>query len=249
MSTLYMKTDEKEISKYVIFTGDPFHVDKLKDYLDNPKHIAFNREFNTYTGTYKGLPITITSTGIGYPSVAIAVEEMYECGMEVAIRLGTMMSMIEGSLGDFIIPIGVLKRESTSNTYVEEGYPAIADISLVNAMNKSAEAFGKRYYNGISATIDGFYSQMFKSKFSIEKNRDIGKLYRELKSIGICGVDMESSIFLILGSLMGIKSAVVTAVTALENLEVLKGKDRDDIEDCLIKIVLEGLYTFSKKSI
>ncbi len=247
MSTLYMKAEPQGIAKCVIFVGDPLQVNVLKDYLDNPKHISSNREFNTYTGTYKGVPITITSTGIGAPSVAIALEEMYECGMEVAIRMGTMMSMIEGSLGDMIIPVGVLKRESTSNTYVEDGYPAVADISLVNIMNESSESFGKKHHNGISATIDGFYSQMFKSKFSREGNRDTGKLFRELKQMGICGLDMESSIFLILGRLMGVKSAIVTAITVLENLEVLKGKEREDLEKTLIKIVLEGLYNYSIK--
>ena len=87
MSTLYMNANEKDIAEMVIFSGDPWRVNVLKNYLDDVKHIDFKREFNTYTGTYKGLPITVTSTGIGAPSAAIAVEEMYECGMKVAVRM------------------------------------------------------------------------------------------------------------------------------------------------------------------
>ena len=69
MSTLYLKADRESISKYVIFSGDPWRVEMLSKNLDDPKHVAFAREFNTYTGTYKGVPITVTSTGIDRKSV------------------------------------------------------------------------------------------------------------------------------------------------------------------------------------
>ena len=87
MPTLYLGAEEKDTAPYVIFSGDPWRVDVLKKYLDEPEHIAFKREFNTYTGTYKGMRVTVTSTGIGAPSAAIAMEEMYEAGMKVAVRM------------------------------------------------------------------------------------------------------------------------------------------------------------------
>ena len=87
MSTLYMGASEETVAKYVLFSGDPWRVEVVKKYLDNPKKVAFMREFNTYTGTYKGVEITVTSTGIGAPSAAIAMEEMYESGMQVAVRM------------------------------------------------------------------------------------------------------------------------------------------------------------------
>ena len=93
MSTLYMGADQETIARYVLFSGDPWRVDLVKQYLDKTKKVAFLREFNTYTGTYKGVDVTVTSTGIGAPSAAIAMEEMYESGMEVAVRMGTVMSM------------------------------------------------------------------------------------------------------------------------------------------------------------
>lgn len=78
MGTLYMGVDKDTVAEYVIFSGDPWRVEVLKQYLDNPKKVAFQREFNTYTGTYKGVPITVSSTGMGAPTAAIAMEEMYE---------------------------------------------------------------------------------------------------------------------------------------------------------------------------
>ena len=248
METLYMNGSIEEIASIVIFSGDPWRVEVLKQYLDNVKHVAFKREFNTYTGTYKGVPITVTSTGIGAPSAAIAMEEMYECGMKVAVRMGTVMSLIDNTLGDFIIPVGAVRRESTSKTYVEEAFPAVADFSLVQSMNESVETYSKNHLNGITATLDGFYSQMHDSKFSVEKKRNMNSVFDELKDMGVIGLDMESSLILTLGRLMGVKTAIVTVVTVLENLkEVLVGQDRPDAEDLLCRVVLEGLYNYSKK--
>lgn len=249
MSTLYMKGDEHTIAPFVILSGDPWRVDVLKEYLDNPVHIAFSREYNTYTGTYKGVPITVTSTGIGAPSAAIAMEEMYNCGMKVAVRMGTVMSLIDDTLGQYIIPLGSMRRESTSSTYVESGYPAVADFDLVSVMNETVKAFGRTSINGITCTMDGFYSQMHDSKYSLEAKKDMNKVFDELKGIGICGLDMESSALLTIGRLMGVKTAVVTLVTVLENLkDSLKGEVRTQAEDELCRLVLEGLYTYSTHS-
>ena len=245
MPTLYLGAEETTVSPYVIFSGDPWRVEVLKKYLDNPQHIALLREFNTYTGTYKGMRITVTSTGIGAPSAAIAMEEMYEAGMKVAVRMGTVMSLQDDMLGHFIIPVAAMRRDGTSKTYVEESYPAAADIDLVNVMNAAVTSFGKRYLNGINCTMDGFYSQMHDSRFSRENSIDMNRTYEELKRLHVTGIDMESACMLTLGRLMGVKTCVVTMATVLENLkEVLKGQDRVDAEDLLCRVVLEGIYRY-----
>lgn len=245
MPTLYLGAEEKDTAPYVIFSGDPWRVDVLKKYLDEPEHIAFKREFNTYTGTYKGMRVTVTSTGIGAPSAAIAMEEMYEAGMKVAVRMGTVMSLQDDMLGHFIIPIAAMRRDGTSRTYVEESYPAAADIELVNIMNSTVTDFGKRYLNGINCTMDGFYSQMHDSKFSREAGIDMNKTFEELKKLHVTGIDMESACMLTLGRLMGVKTCVVTMTTVLENLkDTLKGQERVDAEDLLCRVALEGLYRY-----
>lgn len=247
MSSLYMGGTPETISKYVLFSGDPWRVNVLKQYLEEPRQVAFMREFNTYTGLYKGERITVTSTGIGAPSAAIAMEEMYECGMEVAVRMGTVMSMQDDMLGHFIIPLGSMRRESTSKTYVEESYPAVADLELLNILNQTAADFGKRSLNGISCTMDGFYSQMHDSRFSKEWGRDMAPVFEELRAMHVTGIDMESACMLTVGRLMGVKTAVITMVTVLENLkEVLKGQARTDAEDLLCRVALEGIWRYAQ---
>ena len=247
MSTLYMGASPETVSKYVLFSGDPWRVNVLKQYLEDPREVAFKREFNTYTGLYKGERITVTSTGIGAPSAAIAMEEMYESGMEVAVRMGTVMSMRDDMLGHFIIPLGSMRRESTSKTYVEESYPAVADLELLNILNQTAADFGKRTLNGISCTMDGFYTQMHDSRFSKEWGRDMSPVFEELRALHVSGIDMESACMLTVGRLMGVKTAVITMVTVLENLkETLQGQERTDAEDLLCRVALEGIWRYAQ---
>ncbi|MGI6756088.1 MAG: nucleoside phosphorylase [Atopobiaceae bacterium] len=246
MSTLYLGADEKTVAPNVIFSGDPWRVEVLKGYLDNVSHVAFNREFNTYTGTYQGCPVTVTSTGIGAPSAAIAVEEMYEAGMRVAVRMGTVMSLVDDMLGDFVIPIAAMRRESTSLTYVDESYPAVADIELVNVMNEAVSSHGHRSLNGINCTMDGFYTKMHDSRFSRESGRDMSTTFTELKKLGVVGVDMESSCILTVARLMGVRACVVTLCTVLENLkDALHGQERTDAEDLLCRVTLDGIVRFN----
>lgn len=248
MTTLYMGADKETVAPYVLFSGDPWRVEVIRQYLDHPQHVGFHREFNTYTGTYKGVRITATSTGIGAPSAAIAMEEMYEAGMKVAVRMGTAMALEDDMLGKFIIPIASMRRESTSRTYVELAYPAVADIDLVNAMNETVAAMGAQYRNGITCTMDGFYTRMHDSRFSLECGRDMNETFAELKKLHVSGIDMESACMLTVGRLMDVKTCVVTMTTVLENLkEVLAGQARKDAEDLLCRAALEGIYHYDQK--
>jgi uridine phosphorylase len=243
--TLYMKCTQETVSPYVIFSGDPWRVEVLKEYLDNPIHVAFSREYNTYTGFYKGVRITVSSTGIGAPSAAIAMEEMYECGMKVALRMGTVMSLKDNLLGHYIVPTGSIRDESTSATYVDRGYPAVADFDLVKIVSDAVRSAGSHVDNGINATMDGYYSQMRESKLSKERQTDIEKVLYNLKKNNVSGIDMESSCMLVLGRLMNVKTASLTLVTVLENLkDMLRDGLREEKEKELCRIALESIYQY-----
>lgn len=247
MKTLYLQSEKSDISKYVVFSGDPGRVRKIIKYMDDVKEIAINREYYTYTGYYKGVRITVTSTGIGGPSAAIALEEMYECGMEVAVRLGTVMGL-KDNLGKFIIPTGVMRKEATSKTYVDASYPAVGDFELIKCMNKSVVENGLEYENSIMCSMDGFYSEMKESRLSKKMKNEVYEKIQELKKYNVSGLDMESGVVLTLSNLMDIKGCVVTMTTVLENLkDYLKGEDREKSEEDLIKVVLDGLVIYDKE--
>ena len=95
--------------------GDPKRCVKIAQYLDNPVLIADNREFITYTGTLDGVKVSVTSTGIGGPSASIAMEELYRCGADTFVRIGTCGGMqTDVKSGDIVIATGAIRMEGTS---------------------------------------------------------------------------------------------------------------------------------------
>lgn len=61
--------------RYALLPGDPGRVEEVAKFLDQPEVITSNREYKTIIGSYKGVRLFVTSTGIGGVSAGIAVEE------------------------------------------------------------------------------------------------------------------------------------------------------------------------------
>ena len=246
--TLYGMCAKGDIAKYVLLSGDPWRVDVLAKNLENPRHIAFSREYNTYTGTYKGVEVTVSSTGIGAPSAAIAMEELYECGMEVAVRMGTFMVLNDEDFGKYCVPIGAMRDEGTSTQYAPVSYPAIADADLVKYLSQGVKDNGFEVVNGIVATKDGFYTNCRESKFSLERGIDMFSRIDELRQYGIAAIDMETSALFTIGRLMGIKVASIALATVKENLkEFMYGDIKKANEAVLCKVALDGLIKYAKR--
>ena len=123
----HIKTGKNEIGKYVILPGDPKRSAKIAAYLDDAKLVADNREFVTYTGYLEGEKVSVTSTGIGGPSAAIALEELVHCGADTFIRVGTCGAMqLDIMGGDIVVATGAVRMEGTSKEYAPIEYPAVA---------------------------------------------------------------------------------------------------------------------------
>ena len=69
----HIQAGEGDVGKYVIMPGDPKRCEKIARYLDQAELIADSREYVTYTGYLDGIKVSVTSTGIGGPSTAIAL--------------------------------------------------------------------------------------------------------------------------------------------------------------------------------
>lgn len=76
----HVELSKGDVGRYVILPGDPGRVERIAKFLDNPRRVACHREYVTYTGSLDGVPVSVTSTGIGGPSTAIAVEELIAVG-------------------------------------------------------------------------------------------------------------------------------------------------------------------------
>lgn len=162
----HIATLPSEVGGYVILPGDPFRVPKIAAYISDAKQVAYNREFNVYTGTLCGEKVTVCSTGIGGASTAIAVEELVKCGAHTFIRIGTCGGMNDKvSAGDLIIATAAVRGEGTSYEYMPTGYPAAADFTVVSAITKAAESLsderkGNGWHAGVVHSKDSFYGQL-----------------------------------------------------------------------------------------
>ena len=139
----HIQVAKGEVGRYVIMPGDPKRCAKIAKYFDDPVLIADNREYITYTGTLDGEKVSVTSTGIGGPSASIAMEELYRCGADTFIRIGTCGGMQpEVKSGDIVIATGAIRMEGTSREYAPIEFPAVPDLKVTNALVDAAEQKG-----------------------------------------------------------------------------------------------------------
>ena len=136
----HIKLSSEDIGKYVILPGDPGRCKEIAKYFDEPKFVTSNREYTTYTGTILGEKVSVTSTGIGGPSAAIALEELVRCGADTFVRIGTCGGMQpEVKSGDIVIATGSIRMEGTSKEYAPIEYPAVASLEVTNALVQAAK--------------------------------------------------------------------------------------------------------------
>ena len=163
----HIQVAQGEIGRYVIMPGDPKRCVKIAQYFDNPVLIADNREYVTYTGTLDGVKVSVTSTGIGGPSASIAMEELYRCGADTFIRIGTCGGMqTEVKSGDVVIATGAIRMEGTSREYAPMEFPAVADLTVTNALVEAAQKKACKFHTGV---VPVSYTHLKQKK---EQNRE-----------------------------------------------------------------------------
>ena len=102
--------DDSHGARYAILPGDPGRVEKIAGYLDNPRLLGQNREYTTWIGELSGEKVLVMSTGMGGPSTAMGVEELYQTGVDTMIRVGTCGGMAEEVMGgDLVIANGAIR--------------------------------------------------------------------------------------------------------------------------------------------
>lgn len=150
-----------DVGRYVLLPGDPARVPLIASFLDRAERIAQHREYTTYTGYLGDTKVSVTSTGIGGPSTAIAVEELAAIGADTFIRVGTAGLMQPFMLSDDLVVVsGAVRDEGTASHYMPMAFPAIADLDVVECLRQACEARGLRHHVGLSHSKDSFYGEV-----------------------------------------------------------------------------------------
>jgi uridine phosphorylase len=214
MRQYHLGVDKGEIAPYVMLVGDPQRAVNASALLED-RHSWHNREFNTYTGTYKGIPVTVVGTGIGSDNTEIAVIELSECQPDITfIRAGSCGALQQYMwIGDLVVSTGAVRLESTSKFFVPDGYPAVADHNVTAALIKSCKKEAPtEYHVGITATAPGFFGAQGRltPKFP-SKSKD---LHKDLARFNVLNMEMEASTLMTLCSISGQKCGVICGVFA-----------------------------------
>jgi uridine phosphorylase len=211
----HLEVGPGDVAESVLLPGDPDRVDAVVETWDDYEERAHHREYRTATGTYDGTPVSVTSTGIGSPSAAIAVEELARVGTGTLIRVGSCGALQpEMAVGDLVITRGAVRQEGTSDEYVREDYPAVADGEVVAALVAAAERLGHDYHVGVTMSSDAFYAGQGRPGFEGFRAAGSDKLLEELRAANVANLEMEASAILTLSSLYGLRAGAVCAVYA-----------------------------------
>jgi len=197
-----------EVGRYVILPGDPGRCEKIAKYFDAPVLVAHNREYVTYTGTLDGVKVSVTSTGIGGPSAAIAMEELIELGSDTFIRVGTcggMQPQVRG--GDCIVVTGAVRHEGTSREYAPIEFPAVADFTVTTALVKAADALRRRYHTGVVHNKDSFYGQHDPGTMPVSS--ELKAKWEAWKQLGVLASEMESAAIFTVAATRGCRAGAV----------------------------------------
>ena len=209
-----------EVGRYVILPGDPKRCKKIAQYFEDPVKIADNREFITYTGTLDGVKVSVTSTGIGGPSAAIAMEELARCGADTFVRIGTCGGIQpEVKSGDIVVATGAVRMEGTSKEYAPIEYPAVADLDVTNALVAAAKAKDYTYHTGVVQCKDAFYGQHEPEAMPV--GYELLNKWEAWKKMGCLASEMESAALFIVAGKLRVRAGACFLVMANQEREKL----------------------------
>ena len=204
-----------DIEGPVLLPGDPDRVDIIADQWESVRELADHREYRTLAGEYADEPLAVTSTGIGSPSAAIAVEELARTGVETLLRVGSCGAIQpDVSVGDLVITTGAVRQEGTSEEYIREDYPAVAHEEVVTALVTAAERLGYEYHLGVTCSTDSFYAGQSRPGLDGFRASGANERIEELREAGVLNFEMEASAILTLAGIYGLRAGAVCTVYA-----------------------------------
>lgn len=215
MKQPHILCEAKDVAEVVLLPGDPERVLRVAKFLDNWKEVAYNREFRTVTGFYKGMPVTVTSTGIGGASATIALEELIACGAKKFIRIGSAgAAQSHIGIGELIVATGAVREDGASAMYVDKQFPAVANLTLASTMARIAKEKDFKCHTGIIRSHDSFY---------IDDELETMKYWSKKQ---VLGSDMETASLFVVGALRGVAVGAI-----LNNVVPYEGDLKEGIKN------------------
>lgn len=162
MVTPHINAVKGDFAKTVLMPGDPLRAKFIAEtFLENAKLVNNVRGIQGYTGTYKGVPVSVMASGMGMPSIGIYSYELYSFfGVENIIRVGSAGGMQENvKVRDIVIGMGACTNSNFASQYNLPGtFAPISSYKLLSECVKKADELGLNYHVGNILSSDTFYN-------------------------------------------------------------------------------------------
>lgn len=237
MATPHIKAEKGDFAKTVLMPGDPLRSEFIaKNFLESPRLVNNVRGVQGYTGTYKGVPVSVMASGMGMPSMGIYSYELYKFfGVENIIRVGSIGAMsAKVKIRDIILGEGACTNSAYAENYRLPGtYAPTADFELLRIAAEEAERLGLDYHVGNILSSDTFYNDeegLSENETSLAK---WGKM-------GVLGVEMEAAALYMNAARLGGKAlAICTVSDSLVTGEATTSDERQTSFTQMMELALE----------
>jgi uridine phosphorylase len=190
------------VTPYVLVVGDPERAQSIAGLLDDAREVGRFREYWSYQGSWREVPLTVTSHGVGGAGAAVAFEELIRGGAKTILRLGTCGALVPGiRSGDLIVATAAVREDGVSDKLLPPSFPAVADVDVTVALTEAAAAhrdvaFGR----GVVITSAAFYPGALPSQMETWQQAHV------------VGIEMELATLLVIAALRGVRAGGVFTV-------------------------------------
>lgn len=189
---IYLRAADGAYAEFTLVAGDPGRIARLAGTLDQSKAVTEHRGLLGFTGKYKGIDVSVQSSGMGCPSMAMVGTELIGYGVKRIIRIGTCSAFGEGvGNGDLIIVTGSAPGDGTTLSMAAGSpYAAIPDFRLTSNLLAAAEARGCKFHLGPVVTVD---VEPHLNAVSVRSWREQGLLAVEMESAALFHLGLRAS--------------------------------------------------------
>jgi len=233
VSPVHVRAEPGDIAESVLLPGDPRRARYIaENFFEDARLVTEERGMLGYTGTYRGKPVSVQTTGMGCPTAAIVTTELIQLGAKNLLRVGTCGGYhADMQLGDLVVATAAVPQDGTVAS-ITQGVPyaPAAHFDLVHAAHHAAESAGRRTFMGPIVSSDLFY----------DPEVDPAALWN---SLGVIAVEMEAAAIFTLAAMEGGRAGCLLTVsdTIGEEIERISDEGLQDAVDNMVTLALDTL--------
>ncbi|WP_316766506.1 nucleoside phosphorylase [Streptomyces sasae] len=182
-----------------LVVGDPARAADVAALLEGAEEISYHREYRVFSGSWKGLPVTVASHGVGAPGAVLLFQELADAGVRQLLRFGTAGAMKPGIQdGDLVVAEAAVRDDGVTQQLLPPEYPAVSAPEAVFALQRAAREAGAPHHRGIVWTRAAFQPGLLP--------------LNAYDRAGLAAIEMELSALLVTASLRGLVAGGVLVV-------------------------------------